>query len=74
MKQYLTISYCQLIAKVGLHFDPKYWENPWKFDPERFSAENKGKIDSIVYQPFGAGPRYIGEKKFNGIGIRFVMY
>ena len=37
--------------------DPNYWTDPAKFDPERFSYENKGKIDSAVYQPFGFGPR-----------------
>jgi len=43
--------------KAGLHFDEKYWEEPYKFDPERFNSENKGKINGAVYQPFGYGPR-----------------
>ena len=43
--------------KAGLHFDEKYWEEPYKFDPERFNSENKGKINGGVYQPFGFGPR-----------------
>jgi len=46
-----------IIPAGGLASDPKYWTDPLKFDPERFSAENRGKFDSIVYQPFGAGPR-----------------
>jgi len=46
-----------LIPTAALHYDPKYWEEPLKFDPERFSPENKGKIEGIAYQPFGAGPR-----------------
>ena len=37
--------------------DPKYWTEPLKFDPDRFHTDNKGNIDSIVYQPFGSGPR-----------------
>ena len=43
--------------KAGLHYDEKYWEEPNKFDPERFNSENKGKINGAVYQPFGFGPR-----------------
>ena len=41
-----------------MHLDPKYWKEPKKFNPDRFSLENKGSIDSIIFQPFGAGPRY----------------
>lgn len=46
----------------GFHRDPKYFKNPEKFDPERFSEENKDNIQPYTYFPFGAGPRYcIGE-------------
>lgn len=46
----------------GMHRDPKYYPNPEKFDPERFSDENKHKIISGSYAPFGIGPRNcIGE-------------
>ena len=40
-----------------MHLDPKFWNEPTKFDPERFSSENKGNIDPAVYQPFGLGLR-----------------
>ncbi|KAF2880403.1 hypothetical protein ILUMI_25770 [Ignelater luminosus] len=53
-----------LISQHGLHWDPKYFPNPEKFDPERFSDENRQKIPSYVYLPFGDGPR-------NCIGERF---
>ncbi|KAH8036557.1 hypothetical protein HPB51_001376 [Rhipicephalus microplus] len=46
-----------MVPTFQLHHDPKYWENPEKFIPERFSPEKKDRINPIVYQPFGLGPR-----------------
>ncbi|KAK4887309.1 hypothetical protein RN001_003580 [Aquatica leii] len=42
---------------AGLHHDPKYYENPENFDPERFSENNKSKRHQFSYIPFGGGPR-----------------
>lgn len=50
----------------AIHMDPKYWDNPEKFDPERFTPEAKAKRDPYVYMPFGHGPR-------NCIGMRLAL-
>ncbi|XP_026318080.1 cytochrome P450 9e2-like [Hyposmocoma kahamanoa] len=50
----------------SIHRDPIYYPNPNKFDPERFSEENKHKIQPFTYMPFGLGPR-------NCIGSRFAL-
>ncbi|XP_075166042.1 cytochrome P450 6g1-like [Haematobia irritans] len=44
------------ISTYGIHYDPKYWPNPTKFDPERFSPENKESLNPGIYLPFGMGP------------------
>ncbi|CAL1682606.1 unnamed protein product [Lasius platythorax] len=44
------------IPILGLHYDPKYFPNPDKFDPEQFNEENKRNRPSCVYIPFGEGP------------------
>ena len=45
------------ISMMGMHYDPEYFPEPDKFDPERFSEENKQKRPNNVYFPFGDGPR-----------------
>jgi cytochrome P450 family 6 len=51
------------VPLAGLHYDPEYYPNPEKYDPERFSDENKAKIVPYTFMPFGEGPRIcIGER------------
>ena len=37
------------------HRMTEYWEEPWKFDPLRFSPENRKKQTPYSYIPFGLG-------------------
>jgi len=46
-----------LVPIYALHHDPDYFPDPEKFDPERFSDENRRNIKSCTYLPFGSGPR-----------------
>jgi cytochrome P450 len=40
----------------------EYFPDPLRFDPDRFSAENKAKRPKFTYFPFGGGSRQcIGE-------------
>ncbi len=39
------------------HGDERFWPEPRKFDPSRFTPERRPPADSMTYFPFGAGPR-----------------
>lgn len=45
------------ISPYFTHHNPRYWEKPEEFRPERFSKENIDKISPYTYLPFGKGPR-----------------
>lgn len=48
----------------GLALSEEHWDDPLVFNPDRF--EDMSKIDPMVFQPFGGGPR-------NCIGMRFAL-
>jgi cytochrome P450 len=41
----------------GVHHSPQYWENPERFDPDRFTKANENLHSPFTHLPFGAGPR-----------------
>ncbi len=46
-----------LIPPYLVHRNPEYWPDPEKFDPQRFSPENKKTQHVGAYLPFAIGPR-----------------
>ncbi|KAH3708073.1 cytochrome P450 2U1-like [Dreissena polymorpha] len=54
------------------HRDPKYWEEPHVFNPDRFLKDEK-LIRNPAYMPFGIGPRKCVAHKMSEL-IQFVTF
>jgi cytochrome P450 len=54
------------IPQYRLHRDPRYYDDPGIFDPDRWTGDFEDRLPDYAYFPFGGGPRHC-------IGMRFAM-
>jgi cytochrome P450 len=57
----------------GMHRDARYFADPLRFDPERFSLEREKDIPKYAYLPFGGGPRVCIGNAFAMMEAKLVM-
>jgi len=51
-----------LLSQYVIHHDPRWYPDPWRFDPERWEPSAVAARPKYSFFPFGAGPRMcIGE-------------
>ncbi|XP_064614418.1 cytochrome P450 3A19-like [Liolophura sinensis] len=72
---YLIQKRTPIITALGVMLqDEKYWPDPTRFDPERFSAENMKKRQGHVFSPFGlAGKRICPGYRFAYVETAVVL-
>lgn len=62
-----------IICPYTLHRNPKYWNNPDQFDPERFNKNNRINLPKNAYIPFGSGPRVCIGKHLGLMIMKFAI-
>ncbi len=51
-----------LVSQWLMHHDARYYADPWRFDPQRWTSEQQAARPKFTYFPFSAGSRVcIGE-------------
>lgn len=55
-----------MVSPHVMHQNPRYWDTPTRFDPDRFAPEARDRRPKFAYIPFGGGPR-------SCIGSNFAM-
>ena len=52
-----------LVSQFVMHRDPRYYPDPLRFDPQRWTPEAQAQRPKFAYFPFGAGTRIcVGEQ------------
>lgn len=62
------------IPSYAIHHDPKYYPDPEKFQPERFSPENRSTLTPYTFLGFGQGPRACLGSRFALLEVKTIMF
>ena len=57
-----------MIAPYALHRHPAFWQDPERFDPDRFTESTPP-----AYLPFGAGPRFCIGSEFALLEAQLIL-
>ncbi|XP_073950244.1 probable cytochrome P450 6a13 [Choristoneura fumiferana] len=62
-----------MIPVQSMHMDPKYYPDPEKFDPERFTEEQAQNRPKYTYMPFGEGPKQCLAPRLGALQVKVAV-
>ncbi len=62
-----------LVCNFLTHMHPDFWDDPDRFDPSRFSAEQVSGRSKYAFLPFGAGPHQCVGNSFATMQAQFII-
>lgn len=62
-----------MVVPYIVHRDERWFPDPERFDPDRFSPENEASIPKYAYLPFGGGPRVCIGNSFALMEARLIL-
>ncbi|MGK3991080.1 cytochrome P450 [Sorangium sp. So ce136] len=62
-----------MLSPYAMHYNPRYWAEPARFDPERFREDVERKRPRYAYYPFGGGSHLCIGDRFAMMHLRLVF-
>jgi cytochrome P450 len=62
-----------MLPQWAIHRDPRWYENPLEFDPDRWKPERAVERPNYAYFPFGGGPRHCIGKHFSMLEATLIL-
>ena len=62
-----------IVSSYANHHSPRFWDDPERFDPERFAPGRRDALEACAYFPYGVGPHSCIGKHMAEIETRLAL-
>jgi cytochrome P450 len=62
-----------MLPQWAVHRSPRWWDDPERFDPDRWTREKTTERPRFAHFPFGGGPRHCIGKQFSLLEAKLIL-